>query len=444
MDSSDITSLKNSSTDQALTLRRGLAMAILILAGEAAFLLPFVVVRIFRPTFLEVFGLNNVQIGFAFSLYGIIAMVSYFFGGPLADRYSARRLMSVAILLTAIGGISFASIPSIEIVFALYCFWGLTTILLFWAALIRATREWGGTQNQGKAYGLLDGGRGLVAALIASLAVVVFANLLPGDAALASLSEKKAALSSIIWLFSGIVLITAVLIWILIPDSKIVDHSSDEERSQFSLAGVQKVIRMPTIWLQAVIVICAYVAYKGTDDISLYVSDAFDFDDVAAARIATITFWIRPLAALGAGLLGDRIGLSKAVMISFVILFIGSVFIATGILEAEMYWMILFVISGTSVGIYALRGIYFALFQEAKIPMAYTGSAVGIVSVIGYTPDIFMGPLLGYLIDQSPGELGHQHVFAVVAGFALIGLMATLLFQKMATKRTNRIAANQA
>ena len=87
------------------------------------------------------------------------------------------------------------------------------------------------------------------------------------------------------------------------------------------------------------------------------------------------------------------------------------------------------------IGIYALRGVYFPLFEEAKVPLAITGSAVGLVSVVGYTPDIFMGPLMGYLIDRSPGATGHQHVFAVVAGFAVVGLIATLCFQYMTKQK---------
>jgi hypothetical protein len=61
---------------------------------------------------------------------------------------------------------------------------------------------------------------------------------------------------------------------------------------------------------------------------------------------------------------------------------------------------------------------------EARVPWPLTGSAVGVISLVGYTPDIFMGPLMGYLVDRSPGEAGHQHLFAVVAGFALLGLAA--------------------
>ncbi len=403
-------------------------MATLIVAGETVFLLPFVVARIFRPTFLDVFGITNLQLGTAFALYGSIAMAAYFLGGPLADRFSARRLMTVALLATSLGGLFFAVIPSLMVLTLLYGFWGLTTILMFWAALIRATREWGGIDRQGRAYGILDGGRGLFVALLASISVWVFASLLPAEVASATIDQRTAALKQIIWIFTGLVLCVALLVWLIIPESDQTSRISN--RQQLSLNGVRQLLRKRTIRLQALIVLCAYVGYKTTDDFSLYVSDAFGYNDVAAAHIGTISFWVRPLAAVVAGFLADRIRSSKVTILGFALMFFGSVAIAAGILSPDMYLALVFTIVITSTGIYALRGIYFALFQEAGVPLVMTGSAVGLVSVIGFTPDIFMGPLMGFLIDRSPGALGHQHVFVVLGAFSLIGLVAAFLFEK--------------
>ena len=63
--------------------QRGLVIFSLICAGEAIFTLPYHVTRFFRPTFLEVFDLTATELGVAQSAYGVIAMVAYFFGGPL-------------------------------------------------------------------------------------------------------------------------------------------------------------------------------------------------------------------------------------------------------------------------------------------------------------------------------------------------------------------------
>jgi hypothetical protein len=39
--------------------------------------------------------------------------------------------------------------------------------------------------------------------------------------------------------------------------------------------------------------------------------------------------------------------------------------------------------------------------------------------------------LMGWLLDRSPGAAGHQDVFAVVTGFALLGMVVSVLFQRI-------------
>ena len=70
-----------------------------------------------------------------------------------------------------------ALFPSNSMMIWIYAFWGFTTICLFWAAMIRATRLWGGEGFQGRAFGWLEGGRGAVAALLGSLAFVIFSQI---------------------------------------------------------------------------------------------------------------------------------------------------------------------------------------------------------------------------------------------------------------------------
>lgn len=411
--------------------RRGMSITALIIAGESVFLLPFVLARVFRPTLLEVFDLNNLELGTAFSVYGVVAMAAYFFGGPLADRFPARILLAVALVSTAAGGLVMMTVPSLSTLVVLYAYWGITTIALFWAPLIRATRQWGGEDEQGRAFGLLDGGRGLLAALMGSMMVLLFAGLLPADSETASLAERTEALRRIILVLSAVTCAAALLVLLALPHN---DPAEDGERRKLSLQGVARVAAMPSVWLQAAIILCAYVGFKAIDDFSLYANQVVGLDQVDAAKAGVVSLWVRPFAAIGAGLLADRIGASTMTASSFAVLAGGSLVLASGLIGAGMLWMFLLTMVCCSMGIFALRGLYFAIMREGKIPMAYTGTAVGLVSVIGYTPDVFMGPLMGYLLDQSPGAAGHQHVFWVVTGFALLGLIASLSFARVIRK----------
>ena len=86
--------------------------------------------------------------------------------------------MAVALFSTALGGFVMATFPSFFILQILYAYWGFTTVFLFWGAMIKATRLWGGGKNQGKAFGFLDGGRGIIAAAMGSIGVFIFSMFL--------------------------------------------------------------------------------------------------------------------------------------------------------------------------------------------------------------------------------------------------------------------------
>ena len=75
-------------------------------------------------------------------------------------------------------------------------------------------------------------------------------------------------------------------------------------------------------------------------------------------------------------------------------------------------------------GVFAIRGIYFALLEENKTPAHVTGAAVGLMSVIGFTPDFFFGPITGRILDATPGVGGHQNYFMFLAGIMIMGLVA--------------------
>jgi len=421
--------MAENNTELQSSSKRFLAMLALIIAGESIFFLPFVLVRVFRPTILAVFEIDNFELGTIFSVYGIIAMISYFFGGPLADKFATRSLLSIALAVTALGGLTMASIPSLENMKLLYAFWGATTILLFWAALIRATREWGSKKQQGRAFGLLDGGRGLAAAVISSLAVAIFAAFLPVEIEAASLVQKTEAFRFVILFVAIFTFCVAILVYFALPKGKVKDESG-----KFSTTGFRKIIRMPVVWLQSIIIVCAYVGYKTTDDFSLFASDILLFNEVKAASVGTIALWMRPIVAILAGLIADKISASKMTIISFLFMLIGSLTVGIGFIEPGLFWLFFSTIVTMSLGVYALRGLYFAIMEEGEIPLIYTGTAVGLISVIGYTPDIFMGPLMGYLLDNSPGSLGHQHVFLVLSVFSIIGLFAAIQFRRISAK----------
>ena len=414
------------------TWQRGLVIFSLICAGEAIFTLPYHVTRFFRPTFLEVFDLTATELGVAQSAYGVIAMVAYFFGGPLADRFEPRKLLAGSLGATALGGLYLATFPDVTGVMLVWGFFGLTNILLFWAALIKVTRSWGGNHQQGLAYGLLDGGRGLLAAVLASLGVFAFASAFPLGYDSASLAEKGAILRQVIYGYTFATAAVGVMVWFTLRGIAIETETEHDSGWATMLTQFRAVIKLKVVWLQATVLVCAYSSYKAFDQYALFAVRGHGLDEIDAAQIVTAGAWTRPIAALALGLLGDRFGISRMALVCFVLLIIShSLFAFTGQALGSLS-MILLNTLVTGVAIFGLRGLYFGLLEEGQIPLAVTGTAVGLVSVIGYTPDVYVAAVAGYLIDQNPGLLGFQHLFVLLLVFSIVGALAAVAFTRQA------------
>ncbi len=424
--------------DKSQAVHRFLFMVGLVVAGEAIFALPFHVARFFRPTVLEVFALTNTELGAAQGIYGVLAMIAYFPGGLLADRFPARKLLSLSLWTTAGGGLYMATFPGYRGALILWAFFGVSTILLFWAALIRATRDWGGNDQQGRAYGLLDSGRGLFAAVLASIAVVIFSFFFPEGYSSATFEEKKEALRVVIYGYTAATVLAGLFVWLVLSNSQPTGEESFEHRepqTETAWAHIMRVMRIPAVWLQALIVVCAYVGFKGFDNYSLYAVVGYGMNEVDAARLVAIGSWMRPIAALGAGFLGDRFTISRMTVIAFLLLLMSDLFFALNMPLPSTVWVLLCNLLLGAAAVFGLRGLYFALFQEAKVPVAVTGTAVGLVSVLGFTPDIFVAYIGGVLLDQSPGLAGHQHFFLFLAAFAALGVIASYTIMRMLHKR---------
>ncbi len=406
---------------------RVLQMIVLIFAGELVFSLPFHLARFFRPSFLELFNLSNTNLGDVFAVYGLTAMVSYFFGGLIADKISARKLMTISLLLTAFGGLYMSTFPNILGMMMLYGYWGITTIFLFWAAMLKATREWGGDYTQGKAFGLLDGGRGLLASLVSALAILVFASFLPSEINLAVTSQKLNGFRTVILFYSALTAIAAILIWMFLPEPSIT--CNHKQNTNFN--NLIKVLTNRMVWLHAAIIICAYSTYKGLDNTALYAYEVLGMNAVEAAKLFTYSSLARPIAAILAGFLADRIAASYVIFLAFFILiftYIGFI-IFDG--SASLVVFILINIFSTFFMVFAIRGIYFALVNEINTPKNITGTTIGIVSFVGFTPDIFFGSISGRILDANPGITGHQNYFLFLTVIALIGVITTWCLRKV-------------
>jgi len=391
----------------------------LIFTGELIFALPFHVNRFFRPSLLEEFQYTNYMMGMAFTTYGITALICYFPGGYIADKFNARKLLSLSLILTSIGGILLLFYNNFYFLCFIYGYWGISSILFCWSALIKATKIVG-ENRQGLSFGILEAGRGLVAATLSSIAVIIFTSTF-----IKNINDNfflvDSPLKAVITFYSITTFIAGILIWFYFKD-----ESNNKSSIELSVAfkKIKKFYKL--IFFQSLIVLSAYSAYKGIDYYSQFFYEIMNYSKEKAASTMSNLSYLRPLCALFAGLIADKISATKLsiyLFISLIMAFLYLGFIST-IFNLEILIMINIMISMAAV--FALRGIYFCYLQETKIPTNIIGFSVGIISLIGFFPDVYIGPLFGYFLDAYSKVEAFNLCYLFLLILSLIGLYSAL------------------
>ncbi|MCP4120315.1 MAG: MFS transporter, partial [Bacteroidetes bacterium] len=183
-------------------MRHWFVMFILCFSGGIIFMLPFLREVYYLPM-QEAFGYDNMQMGVIMSVFGTTSLITYFPGGWLADRVSSRKLISSSLLATGLAGAYFATFPSYSVSIIIHGFWGICISLVFWNAMIKATREWAPADQQGRAFGILESGRGISELISSTVFFAVFAWL----------GSNSSSLSNVINLFALTNIVLAIMAW---------------------------------------------------------------------------------------------------------------------------------------------------------------------------------------------------------------------------------------
>ncbi|NWG91424.1 MAG: MFS transporter, partial [Parvularculaceae bacterium] len=161
---------------RATLASRWVVMAVLGLSGTVIYLLPFLR-EVYYDPLEEALSLTNSQSGVLMATFGLTSMLAYIPGGWIADKIEPRLLIAGALISTGLLGFVFSTFPSYPVALVIHALWGVTATGMMWGALIKATRDWAPASEQGKAFGLLEAGRGVSEAAFLSLFLAIFARL---------------------------------------------------------------------------------------------------------------------------------------------------------------------------------------------------------------------------------------------------------------------------
>ena len=143
---------------------------------------------------------------------------------------------------------------------------------------------------------------------------------------------------------------------------------------------------------------------------------------VAVGSITVAKLWMRPIGAIAAGFVGDRFNREKVLA---ALMLAGSVSLAALIILplTASAGILLTVVLLVGLLTYAIRGIFWATLDSCNIPNRIKGLAIGVISLIGYSPDIYLPLINGVVLERFPGKPGYSIYFG---GIVLMGLLGTL------------------
>lgn len=412
---------------QGSKLKKNIWRLILItLCGSLIYGLPYFRSYVY-DAYLEAYGLTNTQMGTFGSIFGVMGACSYLFGGVVADMIKPRKLMSVSLILTGLGGLLHLFHPSYNMLIFIYLLWGFTSLFAFWPALLKSLRAMANPSEQSKAYGFMDGGRGIVNAIHFSLIVVIFAKVTKA-------AGKMAGINGIIIFYSSIIIILGMLVFIFMKDSDFSKESQVDEAGKFSIKDIGKVVRLPAVWMLAIIMCCSYTMNMLFYYFTPYATATMGMTAAAGGMVVVMAQYVRPIASFSGGIAADKIGRANFMYITFGLMFLMTVIlILAKKLQPTAFIIICAVIY---FGMYAAYSMVYSMLEESGVDVAVGGTAIGLICTIGYLPEVFCPLMAGSLLDRY-GNAGYTKIFIFLSIMMLIGAAMLTIYKRYIKKNNN-------
>ena len=408
--------------------RKYLTLFIVALAGGIITKLPYL-----RETYMEPLsqatGATYTQLGLIMSAYGIVNFICYFPGGVLADKFSCKTLIVISCFGTALAGFWYWTLPSFIWLVVIHAVFAITTVFTFWAAMVKSINRLGTEEEQGRLFGLLEGGRGLIGTLVAFGSVAVF-----GIA-----SDAIGGMKNAILYYSILMAVAGVLAVIFLENDKPVATEAGSVKP-LNKKDFIEVVKMPRVWLCGALGICNYSALIFHGYITGYLSNAFGLSDTVVGNLSVIrTYVMMMLGAFVAGFIADKIG-SRIKLIKWA--FVGmaifaSLYVLIPTHGAGVPLVICnFVVYG--LFLYSIKAMYFSTIDEVLVPKRLAGTASGIISLCTYAPEVFLYTVSGNIVDKYVNTAtplrGYHICFIMMAVLSAIGFICGTVLMKMNEK----------
>lgn len=409
-------------------------ICLLAFAGSIIYAMPYFR-NYYYNDYMTVYNLNNMQMGALGSAYGLLGLVSYFIGGVLADKFPAKKLLLISLVATGLGGFLHLVVTSFEGLLILYGLWGFTSLLMFWPPLMKVMRTLGNDDEQSRVYGIFEGGRGVVNAGHLAIATAIFGFF-------QAKAVPHLGLNWIIIFYSVCPILCAVILGIVLKEP---EKKGTEKSQSLKLKDILEVMKMPAVWMVIIITFSTYVFNISFYYFTPYASNVIGASAVFAAIITVLAQYIRPVSSIAGGCLADKFGKGQTMLVGFISMALGTIILVLvpAVQGSVQVGLLIFACTIIYLAMFSNFGIYFSLLSEGRIPLEKSGVAIGIVSTLGYLPEVLCPLAAGKTLDAFEGVKGYHIYFIGMAVVATIGAIFCFIWIKKYGNNFNKKSKTQ-
>lgn len=402
--------------------RKWLSFLILSMTGGIVFQVGYI-----RYVFLEgtynALNLSAQSYGNIISVYGAVAMVSYFFGGWFADKFSPKLLVVLSMVGTGVVDLLIATAPGYFWTLVLHIVMAILGMALYWSALVKLISMLGGPEEQGRLFGFLEGVRGIVSTIV-------------GFAGAWIVAKAASTVIGVLWLiriYGLLAIILGVLVWFLVYE----DRSAEALQSRSAVTPKQLLLaaKNPYTWLIGGTIMSIYCAYTLLGYFSPLLQHQFGLSAALIGVIGVVRSYVfQFVAGPVSGVVADKVAHSTPRFLRW--MFVATIITVIIFLvlprNNSMVWVALVAMFLLTFAVFACRGVYWATVGEVETPEDERGGVIGLASGLAYLPDAFLPSLAAWWIGDptaSPAVPehggGYTTMFFFIIAMAVLGIVLT-------------------